>query len=82
MERGNVRLKCFVQIEDQVEESDKFWRRHLPWVLAISHNLPPKEGSGIFFLGGGGHVVFRESGMGISHGKQSLNGRLRKIDCK
>lgn len=53
MERGNVRLKCFVQIEDQVEESDKFWRRHLPWVLAISHNLLPKEGSGIFSWGGG-----------------------------
>lgn len=82
MERGNVGLKCFVQIEDQVEESDKFWRRHLPWVLAISHNLPPKEGSGIFFLGGGGHVVFRGSGMGISHGKQSLNGRLRKIEIE
>ena len=49
-----------------------------------SHHLSPGRwggGGGRRKLGGGNYMVLRGTG-GISRGQQSINGRLKKIDCQ
>ena len=49
-----------------------------------SHHLSPGRwgGGGRRKFGGGNYMVLRGNKGGISRGQQSINGRLKKIDCQ
>ena len=49
-----------------------------------SHHLSPGRWGGEVGgnLGGGNYMVLRGNKGGISRGQQSINGRLKKIDCQ